>query len=103
MSARTVNIRYGVLILIMMMIALLSRISNSWFLHDSSHIVMLLVCVVWFNTLKYRIINPCPASPADSHGCHARSAVRTHRMQIHPFFLYATYEPLSELSLSGAR
>ncbi|MBO6310522.1 MAG: hypothetical protein J6N70_17130, partial [Oribacterium sp.] len=58
MSARTVNIRYGVLILIMMMIALLSRISNSWFLHDSSHIVMLLVCVVWFNTLKYRIIIP---------------------------------------------
>ena len=47
--------------------------------------------------------HPCPASPADSHGCHARSAVRTHRMQIHPFFLYATYEPLSELSLSGAR
>ncbi|MBQ9209095.1 MAG: hypothetical protein IJ149_05865 [Oscillospiraceae bacterium] len=58
MSARTVNIRYGVLMLIMMIIALLSRISNSWYLHDSSHIVMLLVCVVWFNTLKYRIIIP---------------------------------------------
>ncbi|MBQ4362932.1 MAG: hypothetical protein II782_02895 [Oscillospiraceae bacterium] len=58
MSTRTVNIRYGILMLVTMIIAVLTRISNAWYLHDSSHIILLLVCVVWYNTLKYRIIIP---------------------------------------------
>ncbi|MBQ5311255.1 MAG: hypothetical protein ILP19_04350 [Oscillospiraceae bacterium] len=56
MSSKTVNIRYGLFMLIAAVMGQLSYLLTGF--TDSVQIVMLLVCVVWFNTIKYRVIIP---------------------------------------------
>ena len=58
MSSKTVNIRYGIFMLVTMIVAVLTRCSTHDFSHDSVNIIMMLVCIVWFNTIRYRIIIP---------------------------------------------
>ena len=59
MSPKTVNLRYGTFMLVATIIAVLSyACCKNWLMSNSTQIIMLLVCIVWFNTIRYRVIIP---------------------------------------------
>ena len=58
MSFKAINLRYGTFMLVTMIIAALSYACRSWMMSNSTQIFMVLVCVVWFHTIQYRVIIP---------------------------------------------
>ena len=56
MSFKAVNLRYGTFMLVSTIIAALSYTCKTWLMSNSTQIIMVLVCIVWFHTIKYRVI-----------------------------------------------